>query len=46
MTGTLYTEAEVLRKGNEVVLDSLKEGVTIIEEESGLVMFVNKAAKV
>jgi len=41
----MYAEAEILRKGNEQLLNNLKEGVVIIEEASGLVTFVNEAAK-
>lgn len=45
--GYLYVEAEIMRKGNEVILNNLKEGVIIIEEETNQVTFVNeKAAKV
>jgi len=36
---------EILRQGNEQLLNNLKEGVVIIEEESGIVSFVNNAAK-
>jgi len=41
----MYAEAEILREGNEKLLNNLKEGVVIIEENSRLVTFVNKAAK-
>jgi len=41
----MYTEAEILRKGNEQLLNNLKEGVVIIEENSGLVTFLNEAAE-
>ena len=44
LTGFMYTEAEILRKGNEQLLNNLKEGVVIVEEKSGLVTFVNEAA--
>lgn len=45
--GYLYVEAEIMRKGNEVILNNLKEGVIIIEEETNQVTFFNeKAAKV
>ena len=44
--GFLYLGSELGRTGNENLLNSLKEGVFIIEEESksGAIMFQNEAA--
>ena len=41
----LYVEASILRNGNEKLLNDLKEAVIIIDQETGLVLFVNQAAK-
>lgn len=41
----IFTEAEVLRQGNELLLNNLKEGVVILEEENQVVAFVNESAK-
>ena len=41
----LYAEAEILRKGNERLLDNLEEGVVILEEGTTNVQFANKSAK-
>ena len=44
--GFLYVEAEILRKGNEELLDSLDEGLIIVEKEKiEDVIFLNKSAK-
>ena len=43
--GMLYVEASILRNGNEKLLNDLKEAVIIIDQETGLVLFVNHAAK-
>lgn len=43
--GMLYVEASILRNGNEKLLNDLKEAVIIIDQETGLVLFVNQAAK-
>ena len=43
--GYLYIRAELPRAGNEALLNSLKEGVFIIEETSSTVLFLNNAAK-
>ena len=40
-----YIEAEVLRKGNNELLDNLEEGVIIFEEESGEILYHNSAAR-
>ena len=45
IVGLLFVKAEILRAGDEQLLNDLKEGVIIMDEESGLVLFVNKAAK-
>ena len=42
--GSKYVEAELPRLGNEKLLNGLKEGVFITEEESGIIKFKNKAA--
>ena len=46
--GMLYAETEVLRVGNEQVLDSLQEGVVILErgtENNDGILYSNKASK-
>ena len=43
--GRIYTDAEVLRSSNETLLNNMDEGVVIMEEESGVILFNNKAAK-
>ena len=45
VVGLLFVEAEILRAGDAQLLNDLKEGVIIMDQESGLVLFVNKAAK-
>jgi len=45
IVGMLYVETEILRTGNEQLLNDLKEGVIIMDKESSMVMFVNNAAK-
>ena len=45
IVGLLFVKAEILRAGDEQLLNDLKEGVIIMDEDSGLVLFVNKAAK-
>ena len=42
--GYIYIEAVVLRSGNEQVLDSLEEGVVILEESSKEILYYNAAA--
>jgi hypothetical protein len=44
--GMKFIEVEILNIGNEELLNSLKEGVIILDEGTGLVRFLNKAAKV
>ena len=41
----LYAEADILRKGNERLLNNFEEGVVILEEGSSNVSFSNKSAK-
>ena len=43
--GFIFVEAELPRLGNEKLLNGLKEGVFIIEEESSIIQFQNHAAK-
>ena len=43
--GMLFVEADILRTGNEHLLNNLKEGVIIMDKESGMVKFANTAAK-
>ena len=43
--GMIFVEAEVLRTGNEQVLDNLEEGVIIQNKDTHKVVFINKAAK-
>ena len=45
LSSLLYAEAEILRKGNERLLDNFEEGVVILEEGTGNVSFANKSAK-
>ena len=44
LSSLLYAEAEILRKGNERLLDNFEEGVVILEEGTGNVSFSNKSA--
>lgn len=41
----MYAQTEILRKGNERLLDNLQEGVVIVEESSNRVSFTNKSAR-
>lgn len=43
--GMIFVEAEVLREGNEKLLDNLDEGVIITDETSQVVLFQNKTAR-
>ena len=45
LLGLLYVEAEILRRGNKELLDEMREGIIIMNKESGMVLFVNKAAR-
>ena len=40
-----YVEAEVLREGNEQILNNLQEGVIILNEKTQDVQFRNKTAE-
>ena len=42
--GFLYVEAEVLRSGNDQLLDNLEEGVIIVEETTNDILYYNNAA--
>ena len=42
--GYLYIESEVLRGGNEEILDGLEEGVVIIGEANKNILYYNAAA--
>ena len=42
--GFLFIDAEVLRLGNDQVLDSLEEGVVILDEKSKEILYYNAAA--
>ena len=41
----LFVNAELLRQGNDALLDGLDEGVIIIDEATNKVTFLNSAAK-
>ena len=43
--GLLFVEAEILRCGNEHILDSLQEGVIILSEDNNEVHYLNRAAR-
>ena len=43
--GMIYVEAEILRTGNEELLNNLEEGVVILDNENEEILFVNSAAK-
>ncbi len=43
--GMIYTEAEVLRKGNDQILNNLQEGVIILDKKDLKIMFQNKSAR-
>ena len=40
--GEVYVKSEVSRVNNELILDNLDDGLIIIEEESGELVFANK----
>ena len=42
--GFLFIELDVLREGNDTLLNSLEEGVIIVEENCSDVCFLNSAA--
>ena len=41
--GMIFVEAEILRTGNEQLLDDLEEGVIIQKDETNETLFMNKA---
>jgi hypothetical protein len=41
--GKLYVRAEILRSGNDTLLNNLKEGVFVIEETKEKIHFINEA---
>ena len=43
--GMLFVDAEVLRLGNDALLNDLDEGVIIVDEATNEVTFLNRAAK-
>ena len=43
--GNTFVKTEVTKRGNEGILDSLSEGVVIVDQDSGIVQFRNKAAQ-
>ena len=43
--GLYYVQSEILRIGNEQLLDNLEEGVVIQNEENLDIIFINQAAK-
>ena len=43
--GSIFVAAELPRLGNDQLLNGLKEGVLIIEEDSNEIKFMNKSAK-
>ena len=44
--GKIFVESEVLREGNEQLLNNLDEGVVIIDEDSKDILFQNRSAEV
>lgn len=42
--GLLFVDSEILRTGNDQLLNELEEGVIILNEDSKKVLFVNQAA--
>ena len=45
LAGLLFVEAEILRCGNENILDSLQEGVIIFSEDTNEMHYLNRAAR-
>ena len=45
LVGMLYVKAEILLRGNENLLNESSEGIVIIEESNGVVLFGNHAAR-
>ena len=42
--GMIFVDAEILRAGNEQILNELEEGVIILQAESKEIVFSNNAA--
>lgn len=42
--GLIYIDSELLREGNQQLLDNLEEGVIILDETNLDILFKNKAA--
>ena len=42
--GSIFVAAELPRQGHEKLLNGLKEGILIIEEDSSIIKFYNQAA--
>ena len=40
--GLLYAKSEIMRDGNDQVLNSLKEGLFVIDEAKGRMRFINE----
>ena len=45
LVGMLYVKAEILMRGNENLLNESSEGIVIIEEKNGVVLFGNQVAR-
>ena len=43
--GLIFVESEVMREGNEQLLNGLEEGVMILQPESNDTIFINSALK-
>ena len=43
--GLLFVWAELMRGGNEQILNNLKESVVLVEQKTGTIMFANTAAR-
>ena len=43
-SGSLFVAAELPRQGHEKLLNGLKEGILILEEDSSIIKFHNQAA--
>ena len=43
--GKRYVKSEILKGGNDTLLDNLKEGVIVVDEAVDRVRFINKVGK-
>ena len=43
--GLLFVSSEILREGNEDILNNLKESVILAEKDTGKIVFANSSAK-